>query len=88
MHLPADVLISVRLSDLISVCLSELISDLRSCHLHKDDKDQDDTLDRVVDQGVHLQSHYDLIDDSVRHGAEQDAQHLAASGIDLTYSSD
>ena len=72
----------------ISCCFSELLSDLGPCHLHENDQDQDDTLDRVVDQGVHLQSHYDLIDDSVRHGAEQDAQHIAASGIDLTYSSD
>ena len=42
--------------------------------MDQDAHDQDDALDGVVDQGVHLERNDDLVDDGIGHGPEQDAE--------------
>ena len=48
-------------TQIILHCLSEYLPNLGPCHLYENDQDQDDTLDRVVNQGVHLQSQDNLV---------------------------
>lgn len=59
-------------------CLrGELFLELRSNILDHDDEDQDDAFDCVVDQGVHLERHDDLVDNGVGQRAKEDAQEIA-----------
>ena len=48
-------------TQIILHCLTEFLPNLGLCHLHENDQNQNDTLDRVVNQGVHLQSHDNLV---------------------------
>lgn len=60
-----------------SIPSAQLLLQLRPSGLDQNCRDQNDALDRIVDQRIHFEGYNDFVNYRITHGAEQYADHPA-----------